>query len=276
MPMSLWRRKGRGGRGKGGVESQKYDLLSAQTPEKWSFLCTSRKNRSIFFATVDSKALESERQGLKSQVQSEPFDTTLVSLALGDVKIFLKSGYNFGVGTLCKVNIICVWEMSCNCCESCSQVLQPKARSPCGRQCPDASPKNRRTGNTCYLCRCHKGLLELMLSPPWKQRCKGLQRGGIILKLAPSQDQTSTWGLNYFLAVWGGSKREQNGLHTFPWSRWLPTVVMGLSQEGWGLLCPRILFRPGCSWLSLEYLFPLKCCLVLVFFSSFHSDLRLK
>lgn len=71
MPMSLWKRKG-GKKRWGGVTEIRSALLNAQTPEKWSFLCTSSKNRSICFATVHCKALGSERQGLKSQPPSSP------------------------------------------------------------------------------------------------------------------------------------------------------------------------------------------------------------
>lgn len=204
MPMSLWKRKG--GKKKGGVESQKYDLLcSMHKPLKSGVFFAQAVKTGVFALLLfTAKHLDQRGRAWKHsllQVQSEPFDTTLGGLALGDVKIFLKSGCNFGVGTLQSQHIISVWEMSRDCCKSCSQMLQPKARSPCARQCPDVPHKNRRTGSTCYPHPCNKGLVELMLSLPWKQRCKGLQRGGMILKLAPSQDQTSTWELNYFLAV---------------------------------------------------------------------------
>lgn len=63
-----------------------------------------------------------------------------------------------------------------------------------------------------------------------------------------------------------GEAAEQNVLSTFPWSRCLPAIIVGFSQEGWGEVSSRTPSRPGCSWLSLECLFHLKCCPVLILF----------
>lgn len=260
--MSVEKEKGKKRRWAGVTEIWS-DLLSAQTPKSGVFFALAVKTGVFALLLFTAKHLDQRGWAWNPcllQVQNEPFDTTPGSLALGDAKS-LKSVCSFGVEALCKVNIICVWETSHCCCKSCSQVLQPKAGSPCARQRPDVCLRDTRTGSTCYPCTCHKGLVQMMLSPPWKQRWKGLQRGGILLKLAPSQDQTSYLGAKWLPCC---VRRKQERVECAPHlsvEQMAPTVAVDLSQERWGELCPRVLFRPGCSWLSLEYLFHLTCCL---------------
>lgn len=106
------------------------------------------------------------------QIQSELFDFELGVLYLCNAKRVLIRMQLKGESSLSRLLGSCAGSKSfsflerrCDSCKSCSETLKPKARYHCLRHHPDvSSQKAGRTGSTRYLCTCHKGSVEPMLS----------------------------------------------------------------------------------------------------------------
>lgn len=211
------------------------------------------------------------------QVQSEPFCIRLGGLALCDVKSFLKSGHNFGLGTVCQGCQAA--PLSQNHLKK-SHTIPVTATHRCSNQKQNPSvpgsilmshhkTQKGQEAHAISVCATRdQSTVKIEEQRPGK-------RGNVILKLAPPKDQTSAWELNYFLAVGRDQRRAECALYLSV-EQMAPCNNCGPWPGGMGReVNSRGLSRPGCSCLVLEYLLHLKCFPVLVWlFLSFHSDSR--
>lgn len=188
MPMPVKRREGKTRRvmavWKESLQSQRGICSTQMCTKSWKVelsLHKQYKQETLLF-TVHCGALGSGRLGLKSQPSFKSKVSCLIFelgvLYLCNAKRVLirmqlkgESSLSRLLGSYAGSKSFSFLERRCDSCKSCSETLKPKARYHCLRHHPDvSSQKAGRTGSTRYLCTCHKGSVEPMLSLLWKEQ----------------------------------------------------------------------------------------------------------